>query len=612
MTLSDHYACFDDSLWGWTTIASPAASAGFARLTGFNSGFTNDWRGFAGHYGVNLAGNITSKFFGDFLMPSVFHEDQRYQALREPGIGWKDRAGHVIAHLLHTRPDGQGKSTHLLNWSAVTSFVISAGLSNLYEPKSQRTAGASAERLGFNVGVFVASDAYTEFKPELHCLITLKFDPCRTPKPVDVPSSSTINFDQLAPMQSTLANEYLKAKQMDWGKLNFSEQLEFAGATQALAEWCGTDKNCRLLQTLKPQPGLDLVKRLNTIAGQNSGAPSNDQFYIGVTWTVGSEEAFASAEEWSEHWALLHPGYKGYEQNKDGDPFLGLVVLFNNEEPTSGQLHIGFRTLFGHYESGNANIAENYELYCAWYEPIAALNYPCPSPYGTDATLQLSKAYAASPPGPASAQAPAEFAFQSPANASGLDGGIAAFLKAWYLDRDVSKLSEFIANDNAFQFEPVQREIRAETRYCKAPHDCWKEVFEKAFTGAGPRLQSLNQAIRFTSPSPAPAWLSKGRFSLLLGGESSSLYKTYDSRLPPPGTFFPKPVPKESLFFAATNQPRFNARALFLDHLRRDYDGRLQILVYSVIGPGLVREDAILYWILEGQQWKLAAFQGTD
>jgi hypothetical protein len=52
--------------------------------------------------------------------------------------------------------------------------------------------------------------------------------------------------------------------------------------------------------------------------------------------------------------------------------------------------------------------------------------------------------------------------------------------------------------------------------------------------------------------------------------------------------------------------------ANYLWHLSQAYKNKLYIVLYSTKGAGLLRETAILYWIQEGDSWKLAAFKGTN
>ena len=386
LTVADHFTCFNESVWDWKTVVEPLVTAGVGRWLGFNAGFPNTFSGFQGHYGVNLAGDISGKFFGNFLMPSLFHEDPQYIALG-PAAQWYDRTEHIFAHLIHTR------SNHILNYSAVTSFVANAALANAYEPASQRTSGATGERVALNLAGYVAGDALTEFTPDIDrlgsCIRKWNFGPCRILKLTPIPTSATIDLDNLDfPWQKTLATVYLNYKKEKWGDLQASTQLEFAGATRALGSWCPTQTHC--------QPGLDQVARINDIEGSKDGAKSVDQFFVGVEWKDASKEAFGNVPDWSPHWTALHDGMTGYSENRDGDPYLGLVVLFDATEP-EGQFHIGFRSIFDHYFSVNGDIGQNYALYCEWYGPMKGLSATCPTEKRNARALHLADYYVPRP-----------------------------------------------------------------------------------------------------------------------------------------------------------------------------------------------------------------------
>jgi hypothetical protein len=253
--------------------------------------------------------------------------------------------------------------------------------------------------------------------------------------------------------------------------------------------------------------------------------------------------------------------------------------------------------MFDHYIPDNGNIAKNYALFCEWYGPIDGLNARKPPPLPLAPPQNSSVIFSA--------------AAELTPHSSDLYAMVEAFLKAWYLDRDYAKLAEFIAKDDAFSFNPIQTETHLQTGRTRTSQQAWREIFKGAFESSGPALHSLNEAIKFVSPTPARPWHAEGHSRVSPEGQTN-LYRLYSSQTPPPGTFFPKSNgPGTNLL--ATKRPSFDARAQYLAHLQQDYPGgQLQVLVYSVIGEGLVREDAILYWICENQKWKLAAFQGTD
>jgi hypothetical protein len=144
------------------------------------------------------------------------------------------------------------------------------------------------------------------------------------------------------------------------GSLSLSQRVEFAGAIQAI-------------QQTEKAHGWQALETVTKIHGSDPSAPSEQQFNNEVVWNQDAPSHFEKLPCWSEHIALLHPGQFGYQENRDGDPFLGLVVLFDEDpaNPTrpSGQFHIGFRSFFGHYEAVNGDIgnSDNYKLYERWY-----------------------------------------------------------------------------------------------------------------------------------------------------------------------------------------------------------------------------------------------------
>jgi len=97
-------------------------------------------------------------------MPSIFQQDDAY-APTPRGTPVGRRIGHISKHLFLT---ASADHTHdVFNVAALPSSLLNAGASNLYQPAPQRTAGASATRLAYNVAGFLLGDAYLEFSPEI-------------------------------------------------------------------------------------------------------------------------------------------------------------------------------------------------------------------------------------------------------------------------------------------------------------------------------------------------------------------------------------------------------------------------------------------------------------
>jgi len=175
----------------------------------------------------------------------------------------------------------------------------------------------------------------------------------------------SVDYNALNTQQQTLFMKYGQTHSTKWTDLNCSEQLEFAGATQAIGNWWKFEP-----MSPSPQPGLEQVIAVDEVHGEAANAPSEAQFNLEVTWKPRADTVFGNAWKWSGHLAWLHPGQYGYQQNRNGNPFLGLVVLFDETNHSKGQFHVGLRSFFGHFSPDNGDIAKHYTAYCKWYGSI--------------------------------------------------------------------------------------------------------------------------------------------------------------------------------------------------------------------------------------------------
>jgi hypothetical protein len=89
-------------------------------------------------------------------------------------------------------------------------------------------------------------------------------------------------------------------------------------------------------------------------------------------------------------------------------------------------------------------------------------------------------------------------------------------------------------------------------------------------------------------------------------GKLSDPFAIVDPGSTPLGSYFPPPG------LSPDELSRLNIRAQYTDHLRRTDPGRLYLVVYATKSPHLKLRGVVLYWILEGSDWKLALAQATD
>jgi hypothetical protein len=292
-------------------------------------------------------------------------------------------------------------------------------------------------------------------------------------------------------------------------------------------------------------------------------------------------------------------------------------VLFNKDE-TSGQFHIGFRSIFDHYFPENSDITKNYTLYCKWYGAIDAVAATCPEEKPTADAHELTDTFDPPPARPTDSNQRTSQADQLAA----LNKAAMTFLNAWYIGRAASSdLKQYIAKDNAYAFAAIKWEMHAEVVDRKMPSASWERIFGGAYAPTKPTRQksetakqapaTLDDAIEFVPPiTRENEWTRKAVTQPKDRDRTKSYYALFDPQDAPPGVFFPKPyVPQPGTPFMPAH---FDPRAQYLNHLLKAYPNRLKVMVYSVIGNGLLQEGAVLYWINDGKEWKLAAYQGTD
>lgn len=203
----------------------------------------------------------------------------------------------------------------------------------------------------------------------LSCMLLVTSTKCCHRKeynqPLPAKPVQDVSYDVLDARQQSLFMTYPGVNATNardaWTKtLNLSQRVEFAGGLQAIE---------KIEQANKWQ----VIATVTKIHGSEPSAPSEQQFNNEVVWNKDAETHFEGLPCWSEHIALLHPGQHGYQENRDENPFLGMVVLFDDapHDPNrpGGQLHIDFRSFFSHYfpENGDIGNSENYVLYKKWY-----------------------------------------------------------------------------------------------------------------------------------------------------------------------------------------------------------------------------------------------------
>jgi len=118
--------------------------------------------GFGRYYWRGFLDKTDGNYLVIFVLPTIFHQDERYFALGEGGF-WK-RMGYAGSRVFVAR-DYHGNNT--FNISEVLGRAAAQGISISYYPPKSHTGGALAKKYAFALGRDALTNAFREFWPDI-------------------------------------------------------------------------------------------------------------------------------------------------------------------------------------------------------------------------------------------------------------------------------------------------------------------------------------------------------------------------------------------------------------------------------------------------------------
>ena len=144
------------------TFVGTALQAGIGQATNDFPAYGQGMAGYAKRYAASIADFTSGEFMSTFAFPTILHEDPRY--FREGEGSSKRRLGHALASAFVTRTDS-GRTT--FNWSNSIGRVAAGGISTLYYPAEDRSAGLVFSRAGIGMLFGTAGAVFSEFGPDI-------------------------------------------------------------------------------------------------------------------------------------------------------------------------------------------------------------------------------------------------------------------------------------------------------------------------------------------------------------------------------------------------------------------------------------------------------------
>lgn len=129
--------------------------------TGF-CGYGPGWGGYGKCFGAALVDANISGFVGDYMMPSILHQDPRYFRLGQGSL--LERTFYAVSHVFIMRKDSGGWT---FGSGAMIGTAATGALSNLYYPKADRGWGLSLSRMGIDLMGAAIFNMEAEFWPDI-------------------------------------------------------------------------------------------------------------------------------------------------------------------------------------------------------------------------------------------------------------------------------------------------------------------------------------------------------------------------------------------------------------------------------------------------------------
>jgi uncharacterized membrane protein YfcA len=137
---------------------SVGIGAGISQAGNETSGYGQGMQGYGKRFGAGLGDTSLGAFFGNFMLPSLLHDDPRY--FRKGSGSVASRILHAAASALITHRDNGSIRP---NYSNVAGNLIGGGIGNVYYPSRERGVGETFERGAGLIAAGVAGAVVLEF-----------------------------------------------------------------------------------------------------------------------------------------------------------------------------------------------------------------------------------------------------------------------------------------------------------------------------------------------------------------------------------------------------------------------------------------------------------------
>ena len=162
-TFKDKFITASQDSFDYSSLTLAAAVSLQSYATDATPEFHTGGAAFGRYFWHSYLDEISENYLVEFIIPTLTHEDTRYYSLGHGSFA--KRATYSLSRAFITKTDS-GSST--VNLSEIVGAGASAGLSNYYYPRPERTLDNTINKWGVNVGIDAASFFFREFSPDIY------------------------------------------------------------------------------------------------------------------------------------------------------------------------------------------------------------------------------------------------------------------------------------------------------------------------------------------------------------------------------------------------------------------------------------------------------------
>jgi hypothetical protein len=163
LTVKQKFVEATQDSFDYSAIFLPAVVAGYSDAEKSTPEFGHGGIAYARYLWHSAADQTIENYTVEFIGPALTREDPRYYTKGRGGF--LKRTGYSLSRAVITRTDND---TETFNYSEILGAGAAAGISDLYYPSAERTAGKTLDKFATNVGIDAATFMFKEFWPDIN------------------------------------------------------------------------------------------------------------------------------------------------------------------------------------------------------------------------------------------------------------------------------------------------------------------------------------------------------------------------------------------------------------------------------------------------------------